>query len=79
MESGLKAMGWGGVVLVSSGWVVSHDAGQGLGQGVTMEKGSVSGLEGLELTQSKDGDQGELMVSNHSKSEMTSEDLGCVR
>jgi hypothetical protein len=59
--------------------VVSHDAGQGLGQGVTTEKGSVSGLEGLELTQSKDGDQGELMVSNHSKSEMTSEDLGCVR
>lgn len=31
---------------VSSGWVVSHDAGQGLGQGVTMEEGSVSGLGG---------------------------------
>lgn len=24
---------------VSSGWVVSHDTGQGLGQGVTMEEG----------------------------------------
>lgn len=63
--------------------MVSHDAGQGLGQGVTMEEGSVSGLEGLELTQrvqaGKDGDQGELMVSNHPKSEMTSGDLGCVR
>lgn len=39
--------------------------------------------EGLELTQrvqaGKDGDQGELMVSNHLKSEMTSGDLGCVR
>lgn len=63
--------------------MVSHDAGQGLGQGMTVEEGSVSGLRGSGVDSEspgwKYGDQGERMVSNHLKSQMASGDLGSVR
>lgn len=50
---------------------------------MTLEEGSVSGLEESGVTQiiqtGEDGDQGELMVSSHQGSEMTSRGVGRVK
>lgn len=73
MESGLRAMGWGGRDQAERGLMLQ---GKAKGRGVTLKEGNVLRLEESGVTQRVqtrlDGDQGELTFSSQQGSEMTS-------